>query len=269
MTATSITWSSYTDSATNNSISNFVNNTLHLTWDLGPIFSSYLDIAAIMITIIAFLISLIGIRIAALFNNMLAILNISLLIIISISGFVYGKFENLTKAKYENGLYGIVKGASIVMYAFTGFESSTFAIDETINPRRNVPLSLIISVSIITVTYCGAALSLNLMVPWNEIDRQASYPIAFKSIDWMFWVVTIGPIISLSGCLFTGIYSTVRIAYSMSKDGLLFEFLSSINKKTKVPNPATFVALMICLMLTAVLNIKDLIGFGKLIFDWN
>jgi amino acid transporter len=58
---------------------------------------------------------LIGIRVAAQFNNILAILNILLLIIISISGFIYGKFENLSKTKYENGFSGILKGSSIVM----------------------------------------------------------------------------------------------------------------------------------------------------------
>lgn len=68
---------------------------------------------------------------------------------------------------------------------------------------------------------------------------------------------------SLSGSLFTGIYSTVRIAYFMAKDGLLFKFLSSLNKTTKVPNPATFLSLFISLLLTAAINIKDLIGFGN------
>jgi amino acid transporter len=50
----------------------------------------------------------------------------------------------------------------------------------------------------------------------------------------------------------------------MAKDGLLFDFLSKINAKSKVPNAATFVSLIICLSLTVLLNIKDLIGFGNL-----
>ena len=116
----------------------------------------------------------------------------------------------------------------------------------------------------ITLAYCGASLALTLMVPFDQIDIKASYPVAFRSVGWMFWVVSIGPIVSLSGSLFTGLYGTVRIAYSMAKDGLLFDFLSKINAKSKVPNAATFVSLIICLSLTVLLNIKDLIGFGNL-----
>ena len=42
-------------------------------------------------------------------------LNIALLLTITVAGFIYGNFDNLTKVKYENGLSGIIKGSSIVM----------------------------------------------------------------------------------------------------------------------------------------------------------
>lgn len=142
-----------------------------------------------------------------------------------------------------------------------GFESSTFAIDETLNPTKNVPASLIISICIIILSYCGSSLALNLMQPFDEIDPHASYPAAFKTIKPMFIIVSIGPLLSLSGSLFTSIYSTARIVYTMSKDGLLFKFLASISQRTHIPHVATLACGIVSVLLIVVIDINYLIGF--------
>lgn len=265
ISATAITWSSYLDAFTNNTVKNFVINDLHAEWShLGAPFSSYLDVSAIFITTILFLISLLGIKVATVFNNTLAIINIALLVIISVAGFIYGDFSNLTKAPFTGGFGGIIKGSSIVFYAFIGFESSTFAINESINPARNIPLSLIIAIVIITLTYCGASMSLILMQPFNEIDISASYPTAFDSIPWMKVVVSIGPLISLAAALYIATYGIARMGYSMAKDGLIFKFLSAIHPKTNIPHLATLLSLAFTLLLTLTLDIQNLIGFANI-----
>jgi APA family basic amino acid/polyamine antiporter len=190
--ATSLTWSTYLDAAFNNRIKAFTTQVLHLEWDLKSPFTNYLDVPATSITIFMFIVSLRGIRLTTLFNNVLAVLNLILLAIITIGGFVFGDFSNLTKVKYTQGVEGVLKGSSVVMFAFFGFESSTFAIDETINPARTIPLSMILSLVVINVVYCGACVALNLMTPFNKIDNHAAYPTAFKNIQFMYIIVTIG-----------------------------------------------------------------------------
>ncbi len=165
---------------------------------------------------------------------------------------------------YTSGFTGVIKGSSVVFYAFIGFESSTFAINEAIKPARNIPLSLIISLVIMTLTYCGASLSLNLMQAFDQINIYASYPTAFKSVTWMYNVVSIGPIISLSAALYISTYSIARMAYSMSSDGLVFEYLSRIHPRTKIPHLATYTSLGITLLLTVLFDIENLIGFANI-----
>ncbi len=262
--ATAITWSTYVDSTTNNTISNFVIEKMHASWDLGSPFSNHLDVSALFILCLLYFISLRGLRMSTMLNNILAILNISLLILISIAGFIYGKLENL-QVPYTNGFDGIINGASIVMYAFMGFESSTCAIEETKNPSKNIPLSLIISLFIICLSYCGSSLALNLMQPYTLIDTHASYPSAFKSVEFMYWIVSIGPVISLTGSIISSIYSIARIAYTMAHDGLLFKFLSNINEHTKIPHIATITSFIISALLVLLVDINDLIGFSDII----
>lgn len=117
---------------------------------------------------------------------------------------------------------------------------------------------------ILIVTYCGAALSLQLMQPFNEIDTQASYPKAFGSIPWMKTVVSIGPIISLTASLYISSYSIGRMMYSMSKDGLIFNYLSRIHPKTKIPHLAAITALILTVILTLLLDVNNLIGFANI-----
>lgn len=115
--AISLTWSSYLDSLTNNLVKNFTIETLHLSWNPNHIspFSTYLDLPACAITLALFLISFRGIHASSLFNNALAVLNIGLLTIISIGGFVFGRLDNMQFGKYSNGFEGVIKGASIVV----------------------------------------------------------------------------------------------------------------------------------------------------------
>ncbi len=263
ISATSITWSQYLNAFTNNTITPFITD--NVPWpSIGPPFSPYLDLPALAITVLMFLISLLAIDITTMFNNILATINILLLIVVATAGFIYGDFSNLTSVPYTSGFTGVIKGSSVVFYAFIGFESSTFAINEAIKPARNIPLSLIISLVIITLTYCGASLSLNLMQAFDQINIYASYPTAFKSVTWMYNVVSIGPIISLSAALYISTYSIARMAYSMSSDGLVFEYLSRIHPRTKIPHLATYTSLGITLLLTVLFDVENLIGFANI-----
>jgi amino acid transporter len=98
------------NSVVNNSIKDFIVNDMHLSWDLGSPFSSYLDISAIVLTIVLFTISLFGIEVAAVFNNTLAIINILLLCLVTVGGVVYGDFENLKRGNFTEGFNGVIKG---------------------------------------------------------------------------------------------------------------------------------------------------------------
>ena len=206
----SITLSSYFNSLSGSRIDNFTVDYLQAAWDLGPLFSNHLDVCAIGSLLLVSLVSLLKVKHTTALNNVLAVLNITLLAVISVSGLLLGNYANLTSEAYDKGFSGVLRGSSLVTYAFFGFESSTLAIEETVNPARNTPLSLFISLAIILALYCGSSLSLVLMTPFSQIDINAAYPTAFAGYGFLYFVVTIGPIVSLFGSLLTTIYYIVR-----------------------------------------------------------
>lgn len=70
-----------------------------------------------------------------------------------------------------------------------------------------------------------------------------------------------GPLVSLSGTLFTSIYSTVRVAYTMACDGLLFSPLTAVHSRTHVPSSSTVLAALVSILLVAFFDVQDLVGF--------
>jgi amino acid transporter len=111
----SITASAYFDSLSGSLISNFTEGFLHANWDFGPLFSDHLDICAISVVLVVSFVSLLNVKQTTSLNNLLAVLNIILLSIISISGFLLGDFANLTGVPYDGGFTGILRGCSLVI----------------------------------------------------------------------------------------------------------------------------------------------------------
>jgi len=121
---------------------------------------------------------------------------------------------------------------------------------------------MIISLSIISLTYCGSSFALNMMQPFDQFDLSASYPTAFKNIKFMYWICSVGPILSLTGSLLIGIFTIARATLTMSKDGLFFKFLSHVNERTQVPDFATITSLILCVILVIFFDVPSLVGFS-------
>lgn len=133
-------------------------------------------------------------------------------------------------------------------------------------PQRSIPISIIISLLLCTVAYCGVSAVLSLMVPYYMINENSPLPEAFRAVGWSWagYVVAIGAICSLSSryksikkntltkiyfcynfylkSIFGSFFPLPRILYAMSSDGLIFGFFSNISQKFKTPIIATVIS---------------------------
>ena len=145
-----------------------------------------------------------------------------------------------------------------------GFESSTCATTEAKNPSRDIPLSMLISLSLICFLYSSVSFSLNYMQNYTEIDKDAPFPTAFKNIKWMHIVASVGPVFSLTGTLLTSVFGFGRVIYAMANDGLFFKSLSIVHKKFKIPHLAFLFGYVFAIILLITLNLKNLLGFADI-----
>ncbi len=78
------------------------------------------------------------------------------------------------------GLAGIIFGASIVFFAYIGFDAISTQAEEAKRPQRDVPLAILASLIICTVLYIGVSAVLTGMMPYPEISSEAAVAAAFR-----------------------------------------------------------------------------------------
>ena len=99
------------------------------------------------------------------------------------------------------GIAGVIAGASIVFFAFIGFDIVATTAEETRNPQRDIPRGILGSLAIVTVLYIVVSLVVTGMQNYTDIDPDDAAPLAtaFDSVgmDWMGRLISIGACIGL------------------------------------------------------------------------
>ena len=260
-------WSAYMDSLFNGTISNFTRSNL-AEWNIGPPIAEYPDFVALALVVFMTLIVALGAKCASWFNTLFALVNVLILSFVIVVGFLYADLTNWTSAAHGGfmpyGFSGVMKGSAVCFWAFSGFEILSCAVEEARNPKRDLPIATVISLLVVMVLYVGTTASLTIMTPYYDIETDAPLPSAFaaKGLYWAQLVVSIGPLCGLTTTLMSSLYSFVRIAYKISEDGLLFEFLSHVNNCSQVPVYSVLVCGTLMSIVALSLDLSELISFA-------
>ena len=159
------------------------------------------------------------------------------------------------------GASGILAGAASCFFCFVGFDVIATAGEETINPSRTIPMSIVMSLLVSFFCYFGVATVLTLMVPFDQLKDEA--PLAKAFGDHAFkagqYIVTVGGLAALFGALLGGTFAVPRIIYAMAKDGLLFSYFSKVNQSTSIPARAVVAASILAATLAFIFDLKELV----------
>jgi APA family basic amino acid/polyamine antiporter len=199
-----------------------------------------------------------GIKYGARIQNALTILKILLIVILLTAGFSSGRgdFSNFTRAAgVTSGLAGWKTiGLSLmwIMFAYSGWNASTYLGAEIKNPSRNLPGSLIYGTLIVMVLYLG----LNVLYVYGINPEEMKGVISVgglamgnlfgKSAEVLFSIlISFALFSSLSAFIIIG----PRVYYSMAKDGLFFKSAARIHKKFQVPSNSILLQCLIAVIL--------------------
>lgn len=158
------------------------------------------------------------------------------------------------------GFSGIIKGAAKCFYGFVGFDCIATAGEEAKDPKKSIPISVVVSLIIIFLAYFGISLVLTMMLPYYEQDSDSPFPHVYDRVDWPIqkWFVSIGALFGLFASLLGAMFPLPRIIYAMSIDGLLFEIMGRINQKFQTPFYGTLFAGTFTAFLSAIFALEDL-----------
>ncbi|XP_068754646.1 cationic amino acid transporter 2-like [Montipora capricornis] len=204
-----------------------------------------------------------GAKHSAVFNKIVTTVNMLVILFIFAVGLFHVNPVNWAGSHQflPYGVSGVLAGAASCFYCFVGFDVIATASEETINPKRAIPLSIMLCLVISFLAYFGVAAILTLMVSYDKLDKFAPLPEAFKSagVPAAKYVIAVGGLCALAGSLMSGIFAVPRIMYSMASDGLLFKVFSRIYERTNVPVISIAFAGLLSAILALLLDLKQLV----------
>jgi basic amino acid/polyamine antiporter, APA family len=132
---------------------------------------------------------------------------------------------------------GVLAGASLVFFAYVGFDAVSTAVEEAKHPQKDVPIGIITSLAFCTFIYILVAGLLTGIVPYSTLNVDHPVALALETIGypWAAASVSAGVIAGLTTVMLVLYYGLTRIILAMSRDGLILPHFSQIHPKTQTP----------------------------------
>ncbi|XCW06789.1 amino acid permease [Streptomyces sp. HUAS MG47] len=167
------------------------------------------------------------------------------------------------------GVMGIFTAASVVFFAFIGFDVVATAAEETKLPQRDMPRGILGSLLICTVLYVAVALVVTGMQHYTELSVSAPLADAFKAVGHPFYagVISFGAAVGLTTVCLILLLGQTRVFFAMSRDGLLPRFFSITHPKFRTPyRPTILLGVIIAIVsgFTSINELATLVNIGTL-----
>ncbi len=201
-----------------------------------PFNGGIMNVLASGIIVLIAAILIIGMRHSARFNNIVVFIKL-----ITVGVFIFVASFNV---RIENwipfmpfGWTGVMEGAGLVFFAYIGFDALSCAVEETINPKRNIPIGIIVSLAICTLIYIVVSGLLTGIAPYTTLDVRSPVADALLNLGYRFGagIIAAGAIAGLTTVILVMYYGLTRICLAMGRDGLLPQSLEKINERTHTP----------------------------------
>lgn len=234
----------------------------------GPFEGGNINLTASLIVLIVALIIYYGVTLSKRIENVAVIIKVLIILLFIIVGLFYIKQSNYVPfypKKFQTspiGLGGISTAAATVFFAFIGFDALAANSAETIDPEKNVVRGIMGTVVIAVVLYVSFSLVLTGIVNYSKlnVDDPASY--ALKVIHLAGWnkLITLGALIGIFTAMITMFFGGSRLLYALGRDGLLPQFIGTVNTKRAVPTNAILIATVIQTLFAGLVPLTQLVS---------
>ena len=255
--AVAVGWSEYVNQFLDNVFGVQMPEALSNAPEQGGVF----NLPAVVLVVMCAALLIRGVSESAKTNAIMVVIKICVLIMFIVIG-VGGWDSNNLEPFAPFGFAGVTMAAGVIFFTFVGLDSVASAGEEAKNPRRNLPLAIMIALVTVTVLYILTALVAVAAQPVDKFEGQeAGLAQILEDVVGSTWpgtVLAAGAIISIFSVTLVSVYGQTRILFAMSRDGMIPELFHRVNPRTLTPIPNTIIVAVVISLLAGLIPINFL-----------
>ena len=211
---------------------------------------------------------IVGIRLTAKAN--IAIVVLTIIVLLVVIGVGATKIDTANWTPFlPFGWDGVVGGASLVFFAYIGFDVVATTAEETKNPKRDMPLGILASLGIVTLLYFGVSGVITGMASYKDLGTDAPVADAFKAydLDWVAAFVYAGAIVAILNTVMILMLGQSRVFFAMARDRLLPSRLAATHPRFGTPWLITAITMTVVAVLAGLVpltTLAELVNIGTL-----
>lgn len=183
---------------------------------------------------------------------------LALFVVVGIAGWNTDHFADFAPF----GFSGIMSAAGIIFFSYIGLDAVSTAGEEVKNPRRNLPLAILISLVAVTGVYIAVvAVAIGAQPADQFQDQEAGLAAILENVTGSSWpgtVLAAGAVVSIFSVTLVVIYGQTRILFAMSRDGMIPKVFHKVNPRTLTPIPNTIIVCAVIGVLAGFIPINFL-----------
>jgi basic amino acid/polyamine antiporter, APA family len=228
---------------------------------------AFVNLPAVLVVLAVTALLVRGIKESARFNTIIVFMKVTVVLLFIAFAWRFVRTENWHPFIPPNagpfgrfGASGVLQGATMVFFAYIGFDAVSTAAQETRNPQRDLPIGILVSLAVCTVLYIAVSLILTGIVPYQKLNVPHPIAVGVEATGqlWLATAVEIGAIAGLSSVMLVMLLGQPRIFFAMANDGLFPQIAAKVHPRFGTPYVTTIITGVVCAVAGGVLPIDIL-----------
>ncbi|MFT4058186.1 MAG: amino acid permease [Legionella sp.] len=234
----------------------------------SPAQGGVMNILPVFIIMFLTMLLILGVKSSSRVNNLMVA--IKLLVILLFIVIACGNIQVANWLPFMPfGWAGVFKGASLIFFAYIGFDAVSTAAEEAVNSQRDLPIGIIGSLIICTLLYIIVAGLLTGIAHYSSLNVASPISHALLALGYKTaaGVISIGAIAGLTTVMLVLFYGLTRVLLAMSRDGLLPKAMSKTSTVGRTPARIILLCGTIMALLAAFISLDvltELVNVGTL-----